>query len=588
MRGIYGDVGAIKHQQFEVQGDRLRLSLLGDALPTKFGPDLKRATGNLAQAQLAEMKLYSTRALANKADEAKATPQYVRQVPRHKLVVTCFIGEVDSKSNCSTKCFGEDGVPNQSGKMTCGFPGDVAEIEWKFLGYSGDKDVYEFTVVAPRGSPDANTTKTEVEFAGRRMPVLRDSNRVIVLDSLETKAQGSPPEQPAEPQPKTENAAPQRVRQFQIDKNVELIITRPDVAKQNWCLKLLEDESNPAPLRSALTALNQIGGEGQEPRLAKATLHALGRMYDQSINLNHDDDLTGSREESIMELVEQLTAALVKQPSDVVVEAILSVAQEKTRSLGSRFALLTVLGDVLDDKRRGDVEAPFGHLRKLVAERADQFVKVLVDTRKDRQDPEGPAFVSALHVVKISKRKIADFEGLEPFITQQLARGSFRMGADHAFAEFLLDIDPNYPGLIDFMLRLLRNVERDFDHSDLTPMFPRFGEKAKLFVPELVKMLQMRSKQAFGAGTSQQVFIQGGKVKQLAEALGSLGLIAKDALPLLREISATPLPTEGVFSEANKTKYQRQYEQSVMIVKTLKVAADKAIDQINEAPKSTN
>jgi uncharacterized protein (TIGR03067 family) len=362
---------------------------------------------------------------------------------------------------------------------------------------------------------------------------------------------------------------------------------KPDRAKQDWCLELLENESNPKPLRAALTGLNQIGSEGQEPRFAKATLHALGRMYDKLHNQDHDDDLTGSKEESIMELVEQLTAALVKQPSDVVVEALLTVAQEKTRSLGSRFALLTIVGEVLEDGRRGDVEARFGHLRETVTKRANEFVKVLVDTRKERQDPEGPAFLSALHVVKISKRRIQDFEGLEPFITQQLARGSFQMGADHAFAEFLLDIDPNYPGLIDFMLRLLRNAERDFDHSDLTPMFPRFGENAKLFVPELVKMLQMRSKQAFEAGTSRQVFIQGGKAKQLAEALGTLGPIAKDALPLLREISATPLPTEGAFSETSKTKNQRQFEQSVTIVKNLKVAADNAIKQINEAPKPT-
>jgi len=141
-------------------------------------------------------------------DQFSQEKEFVRQVPRHKLVVTCFIGEIDSKSNCSTKCFGEDGIPNQSGKMTCGFPGKVAEIEWRFLGYSGDNDVYEFTVVAPRGSPDANTTKSDVKFDGRRTPAFKDSNHVIVLDSPETKAQAPTPKQPAEAQPKTTNAAP--------------------------------------------------------------------------------------------------------------------------------------------------------------------------------------------------------------------------------------------------------------------------------------------------------------------------------------------------------------------------------------------
>ena len=350
-------------------------------------------------------------------------------------------------------------------------------------------------------------------------------------------------------------------------------------------LKLLEDESNPAALRSALIAMNQVGIEGQGPRLARATLHALGRMYDKELNLDHDDDLDGSMDAAIMGVIEQLTAALVKQPTDVVVDALLAVAQEKTRSLGSRFALFTILGDILEDQRRGDVEAPFGHLRELVTKRANEFVKVLVDTRKERQDPEGPAFVSALQVVKISKRKIADFEGLAPFVAQQLAHGSFRMSADTAFAVFLLDIDPNYPGLIDFVLRLLRDSDRENGHDDLTPLLPRFGDKTKLFVPELVKLLQLRSRQVFDAGSTRQVFIQGDNTKQLAEALGTLGPIAEDALPLLREISATPLPTEGVFSEASKTKNQRQYEQSIKIVKTLKVAVDKAIEPIKNAPQ---
>ncbi len=69
-------------------------------------------------------------------------------------------------------------------------------------------------------------------------------------------------------------------------------ITPAPAAKQDWCLKLLEDESNPEALRAALDFLDQVGGEGQEPRLARATLHALGRMSDKLLNLNHDD---GSR-----------------------------------------------------------------------------------------------------------------------------------------------------------------------------------------------------------------------------------------------------------------------------------------------------
>jgi hypothetical protein len=104
------------------------------------------------------------------------------QFPRHKLIVTCFNGDIDSRSKCSTKCFGEDGSLEQNGKMRCRFPGKESEIEWKFVEYSGDKDVYQFTVISPLGSPDANTTRTEVKFGGRRVTVLRDDNQVVVLD----------------------------------------------------------------------------------------------------------------------------------------------------------------------------------------------------------------------------------------------------------------------------------------------------------------------------------------------------------------------------------------------------------------------
>src|ERR1044071_5888862 len=64
--------------------------------------------------------------------------------PRFKARVACFNGKLDSGSSCASTCFQPDGALQAKGKMTCGFPGQVSEVDWSFVERRNDKDVYRF------------------------------------------------------------------------------------------------------------------------------------------------------------------------------------------------------------------------------------------------------------------------------------------------------------------------------------------------------------------------------------------------------------------------------------------------------------
>ena len=103
--------------------------------------------------------------------------------PRHKSVVTCFNSVKDeSASFCSGTCYQADGVLFKTGKMTCGWPGKVSEIEWTFLGRQGGEDKYHFTRRFPADSANAATTQKDVVFAGERVKVFEDQSQRIVVE----------------------------------------------------------------------------------------------------------------------------------------------------------------------------------------------------------------------------------------------------------------------------------------------------------------------------------------------------------------------------------------------------------------------
>ena len=103
--------------------------------------------------------------------------------PRLKAVVTCFNGKLDSGSSCSATCFQPDGTLHRTGKMTCGWPGKVSELEWSFVKTRGTNDVYRFTRRFPSDTPAAAATSKLIEFGGRRVTVFEDKHQVIVMEA---------------------------------------------------------------------------------------------------------------------------------------------------------------------------------------------------------------------------------------------------------------------------------------------------------------------------------------------------------------------------------------------------------------------
>ena len=103
--------------------------------------------------------------------------------PHLKAVVTCFNGKLNSGSSCSATCFQPDGTLHRTGKMTCGWPGQVSELEWSFVKTRGTNDVYRFTRRFPADTPAASATSKLIEFGGSRVIVFTDKHQVIVMDA---------------------------------------------------------------------------------------------------------------------------------------------------------------------------------------------------------------------------------------------------------------------------------------------------------------------------------------------------------------------------------------------------------------------
>ena len=102
--------------------------------------------------------------------------------PRFRARVTCFNGKVDSGSSCSLTAFQPDGILHATGKTTCGFPGQVSEVEWSFVERRGTNDVYRFTRRFPSDTPAVSTTSKNVEFSDGRVVVFEDKFQVIVIE----------------------------------------------------------------------------------------------------------------------------------------------------------------------------------------------------------------------------------------------------------------------------------------------------------------------------------------------------------------------------------------------------------------------
>jgi len=117
---------------------------------------------------------------------AKAVPHF-KGVPRFKALIVCFNGKVDSGSSCSGANFQPDGTIHAKGKLTCGYPGRVSEIEWAFVEQRGDKDAYQFTRRFPADTAATTTTTKIIEFSERRVVVFEDEFQAVVIGPPENK-----------------------------------------------------------------------------------------------------------------------------------------------------------------------------------------------------------------------------------------------------------------------------------------------------------------------------------------------------------------------------------------------------------------
>jgi hypothetical protein len=106
----------------------------------------------------------------------------LKSPPRYKARVVCFNGKIDAGSSCSGTNFQPDGAIHTTGKLSCGHPGKISDIEWAFVEQQGDKDVYRFTRRFPADATAAAASSKIVEFSTSRVIVFADKFQTITIE----------------------------------------------------------------------------------------------------------------------------------------------------------------------------------------------------------------------------------------------------------------------------------------------------------------------------------------------------------------------------------------------------------------------
>ena len=113
--------------------------------------------------------------------------QPVTSKPRYAAQLACYIGEIGSRSHCSTiindpnkKTSANVTITSQS--IRCGYPSQVSEISWKFVEHKDNKDIYSFERMFPVDTNEYTLTSEVVEFEGKQTTIFQDEYQVIVLD----------------------------------------------------------------------------------------------------------------------------------------------------------------------------------------------------------------------------------------------------------------------------------------------------------------------------------------------------------------------------------------------------------------------
>jgi hypothetical protein len=102
--------------------------------------------------------------------------------------LTCFNGKIDSDSKGSiiTKIRKDGTHEAMSGGLTCGYPGLVSKITWK---WNKDKEsTFVFTRVFPLDSDTPKISTKEITYEGKRVIIFDDEHQVITIGPEESKA----------------------------------------------------------------------------------------------------------------------------------------------------------------------------------------------------------------------------------------------------------------------------------------------------------------------------------------------------------------------------------------------------------------
>jgi hypothetical protein len=123
---------------------------------------------------------------SNDTSYYSGTPEEQKN-PKYAASLTCFIGKIGSRSNCSSIIAkpGENvsKFKVNSVKLRCGYPGEVSEIGWKFIRHENNKDLYSFERIFPADANEYKVTSKTVAYDGNQIIIFQDEHHVIVLDS---------------------------------------------------------------------------------------------------------------------------------------------------------------------------------------------------------------------------------------------------------------------------------------------------------------------------------------------------------------------------------------------------------------------
>ena len=86
-------------------------------------------------------------------------------------------------------------TPNKT--LSCGHPGGVSEVTWKWLRRSTAGDVYSITRKFPLGLPNQTLETKEVEYRGTQIEIWKDDVQIILLRPIRSEAEQNAAGQPA-------------------------------------------------------------------------------------------------------------------------------------------------------------------------------------------------------------------------------------------------------------------------------------------------------------------------------------------------------------------------------------------------------